>query len=68
MKKVLCFILTLCVIPALSACGKTKALHCDSCGKEVTVNEHSDMEESWLIYCNTCHDELFGDDPILGDN
>ena len=54
------------VLTALSACGKTKILHCDHCGTEVKVKESSNMEEDWIIYCETCNEELFGDDPILG--
>lgn len=68
MKKLFCLIITLAVFIAFSSCGETKVLHCDSCGKETAVSESNKMEEDWLIYCEACHDELFGDDPILGNN
>ncbi len=51
---------------ACTACGATKILHCDHCGKEVTVQESSNMEEDWIVYCEECNESLFGDDPILG--
>ncbi len=50
----------------LCGCGAKKTLHCDNCGKEVTVSQSSNMEEDWAIYCEECNEELFGDDPILG--
>lgn len=67
MKKILCVLTALCLTFTLTACGKTKILHCDHCGKEVTVKESSDMEEEWIIYCEACNEELFADDPILGN-
>lgn len=68
MKKLLCFLGALSVLLALTGCGKTKLLHCDHCGKEVSVKESSNMEEDWIIYCEECNEELFGDDPVLGNN
>ena len=47
---------------------KTKILHCDHCGTEIKVSESSNMEEDWIIYCETCNEELFGDDPLLGND
>lgn len=67
MKKLLCLLTAVCLLFTLTACGKTKILHCDSCGKEVTVKESSDMQEDWIIYCEKCNEELFGDDPVLGN-
>lgn len=67
MKKIICLILLLCIIFAFSGCIRTKLLHCDSCGREITVNEGSDMNDDWIIYCNECNEELFSDDPILGN-
>lgn len=57
-----------CVFLVMTGCGKTKTLHCDNCNKEVEVKEKSNMTEDWIIYCETCNEELFGDDPILGNN
>ena len=68
MKKVLVLLLVACMLLAVVGCGRTKTLHCDGCGKEVTVKEDSNMEEDWIIYCEQCNEELFGDDPLLGPN
>lgn len=57
----------LAVLMMFVGCGKTKILHCDHCNKEVTVEESSNMEEEWIIYCPECNEELFGDDPVVGD-
>ena len=66
MKKLICILLTLSILLLLAGCGATKTLHCDSCGNEVVVKQSSNMEEDWIIYCESCNEELFGDDPILG--
>ena len=67
MKKWIIFTLVLtAVLTLLTACGPAKVLHCDHCGNEVKVSQSSNMEEDWIIYCKTCNEELFGDDPLLG--
>lgn len=68
MKKVFCFLMVLLVLFSLTGCVKTKILHCDYCKKEITVKESSDMEEDWIIYCDACNEELFGDDPLFTDD
>lgn len=68
MKKFVVFLLIALMLLSLSACGKTKILHCDGCKKEVTVKESSNMEESWIIYCEECNEKFFGEDPLLGNN
>ena len=63
---------TLLVLTAAATvllCGcQTKTLHCDYCGAEVVVSADSNMEEDWTIYCETCNEELFGDDPLFNDD
>ena len=66
MKKILFFLAVIGMLLLATSCGGTKILHCDHCNKEVTVGEKSNMEESWIIYCEDCNEKLFGDDPILG--
>ena len=60
MKKIFCILMTLTLAFTLTACGKTKVLHCDNCGTEVAVKESSNMEEGWIIYCQDCNERLFG--------
>ena len=68
MTRKISLLLALLFIPlSLTACVKTKTLHCDYCGTEITVAESNKMEEDWIIYCEKCNEELFGDDPVLGN-
>ncbi len=51
----------------LCGCGKTAAtrtVHCDHCGKEISVPEGSNMTEDWILYCTDCEKEL-GLDTII---
>lgn len=68
MKKLFCLLVVTVMLFSLTGCFKTKTLHCDHCQKEVTVNEKSNMNEDWIIYCEECNEKLFGDDPLLGNN
>lgn len=62
-------LLMLTATMALLLCGcETKTLHCDHCGAEVKVSADSNMEEDWTIYCETCNEELFGNDPLFNDD
>ena len=66
LKKVLVILSVLALLLSLAACGAAKILTCDGCGAEVKVKESSNMEEDWIIYCASCNEEFFGDDPLLG--
>ncbi|MBR5524705.1 MAG: hypothetical protein IKU51_05530 [Clostridia bacterium] len=67
MKKTWCFLVVLMILLTVVGCGSKKTVHCDHCQKEVLIDEDSNMEEDWIIYCNECNEELFGDDPLLGN-
>lgn len=66
MKRILCLLTIIGLLFTLAGC--TKTLHCDRCNKEVIAKESSKAEEDWAIYCDECHEELFGDDPIISEN
>ena len=69
MKKKLCLILAfVLMLSVFVGCGKMKTLKCDGCGTEVEVKESSNMTDEWIIYCEKCNEEFFGDDPLLGNN
>ena len=58
MKKL--FIVLLSVLAAallFTICG-TKTLHCDNCGKEISISSGSKMDESWILYCKDCEKTL----------
>ena len=61
MKKVLIFLLLVATLLCFAACGKTKTLHCDRCGKEENVAADSNMTEDWIIYCKECEQEVLGE-------
>lgn len=66
MKKAISLMLLLVVMGSFFVgCGEKKTLHCDRCGGEILVPVDNQMEEDWIIYCETCNEELFGDDPVL---
>ena len=71
MKKLLIVLLSALLILSLFAgCGKggetknTKTLHCDNCGKEVTVDADSNQNDDWILYCPECEKAL-GLDNII---
>lgn len=66
MKKLIILLSVVALLLALAACGATKILHCDHCGKEISVKESSNMEEDWIIFCDNCNSGFFGDDTLLG--
>ena len=64
--------LALLLAVLISACGKsaaaTRIVHCDRCGKELTVDADSNMTDgSWIIYCPDCEKAL-GLDQIVPEN
>lgn len=60
MKRLICVMLILTMLFAMTGCGKTRSVHCDSCGKEVAVKEDSNMTDEWIVYCGDCNEKLFG--------
>ena len=36
----------------LIGCGEKKTLICDGCGKAVSVQADSNMDDSWIIFCS----------------
>lgn len=65
MKRLFAMLLALVMLLTLAACGKTKTLHCDHCGKEISIDADSNMTDDWIIYCAECEEEVFGDNPVV---
>ena len=57
MKKLVCIVLATILLLALAGCAQ-KTLHCDGCGTEVKVSQSSNMTEDWIIFCDSCDDDL----------
>ena len=55
MKRAIAVLLLLLSLLSLVACGKSgKIVHCDGCGKEISVSADSNMDEDWIILCEDC--------------
>lgn len=66
-KRIIAILFALMILAVcLCGCGEKRELTCDNCGVKVQVDADSNMEEDWIIYCEECNEELFGDDPLLG--
>lgn len=62
------FAALLCVaalLAVLTGCGGTRIVHCDHCGDEITLSASDKIQEDWIVFCKTCEEELFGDDPVV---
>lgn len=53
-KRFLALMLAMAMLTLLGGCGETKTVHCDGCGKEVSVEAGSNMDEDWIIFCEDC--------------
>ena len=58
----------LAVVALLSGCGETKTITCDSCGKTQEVKADSQMDDSWIIYCQECEARIVGGDSAASGN
>jgi hypothetical protein len=65
MKKRLCLLLALMLMLTMFACGKAKIVTCDHCGEEIKLPSGSDITDEWIVYCETCELELFGEDGLI---
>lgn len=69
MKKLLALLFAILMLASLlTACGKakmTKTVHCDRCGAAVTIDGDSVMEEDWIIFCESCSEEI---GPMVEEN
>ena len=63
MKKKIGWALVLATLSALlfACAGNTRIVHCDGCGKEISVPEDSDTDESWIILCDDCQKKLYSE-------
>ena len=65
MKRMIAILLLLTVFLLCGCKPEPKLLHCDRCGKEITVDGNSNMTEDWIIFCPECEEEAFGDNPVV---
>ena len=66
MKKIWVLIFAILFVFSLLACSaQTVTLHCDTEGcenlVEVEVNDGEEVDEQWVVYCETCANETLND-------
>lgn len=49
----------------LSGCGETRTVTCDHCGDTIQLPQNSNIEDDWIVFCNTCEENLFGENPVV---
>ena len=63
--KIMCFLLAMAML-LLSACGKEqRTVICDGCGAQIQVDADSNITDEWILFCDTCEKDLFGEDGIV---
>lgn len=55
----------LAILFCLGGCGRTRIVHCDRCGSEITLSADDKIQEDWIVFCKTCEESLFHDDPVV---
>ncbi len=66
MKKFTALLMIFAILFAFAGCGKKKVLKCDHCGSDVQVDADSNMNDDWIIYCETCNVK-FGFDTLVSE-
>jgi len=49
----------------LIGCSEPRYVNCDACGKPQQVGQGSNVDESWIVYCDECYTERFGEDGLI---
>lgn len=62
--KVKYLIVLLITLLLLTGCAETRTVSCDGCGQPQQVEAGSNMDDSWIVYCDECYKEFFGDGLI----
>lgn len=55
----------LMILCLFAGCRGTKTVHCDHCGDEIVLSATDKIEEDWIVFCKTCEEELFGENPVV---
>ena len=61
----ICLLLAAMVLMT-AACGKEgRTVTCDGCGEAIIVEADSNITDEWIVFCKTCEEDLFGDNPVV---
>ena len=58
MKKYVLALIVLLVAITLGACGEKVMLHCDAEDCTNTIAADEGMDESWVVFCESCSDKI----------
>jgi hypothetical protein len=61
--RILALVLALSMV--LCGCGKKKTVSCDRCGAPQEVKADSNITDEWIVYCDECYTELFGEEGLV---
>ena len=59
--------LVMVLLLVLVGCGETRTVKCDNCGEDVKVEDGSNIEDSWIVYCEACYKKRFGEGGMVFD-
>jgi len=62
-KKILLLVGVSILAMGICGCGAKKIVHCDKCGVEIKVDEDSNVDEDWILYCDDCGKDI--EDAIM---
>ena len=65
MKRFALLIALLVLLAVLTGCGEPKTVSCDHCGATIELTKDSNITDEWIVFCKTCEEELFGDNPVV---
>ena len=63
MKKIGILLAVLLVL--LPGCAGSKTVTCDHCGETIQLPQDSKIEEDWIVFCKTCEEDLFAENPVV---
>ena len=64
-RKIGMLLAVLALLALTAGCSGTKIVHCDHCGGEIELAAGDKIEEDWIVFCKTCEEALFGDEPVV---
>ena len=65
MRKLALLLALLTLLTVLTGCGEPKTVSCDHCGATIELTRDSNITDEWIVFCKTCEEELFGDNPVV---
>ena len=58
-------LIALLAVLLLTGCSEPKTVKCDACGKPQQVEKGSNITDDWIVYCDECYTEIFGEEGLV---